>query len=150
MKNYKNIELLICPSCAGQMSLGEFRPGDKIARCNYCGKVIDLPDNDGPENQSTTTETESIEKGKNYYRKTTSRVTRSSISSADLTPFEDLFKDQFNMNKSETTITRNGVEIAPEEIEKLLQELPGGFSIGEKGLVKTKRSFLSRVFKIEN
>jgi uncharacterized Zn finger protein (UPF0148 family) len=37
-------ELLKCPSCGGPMQLGEFKPGDKIAQCPYCGKVVDLPD----------------------------------------------------------------------------------------------------------
>ncbi len=40
-------EILTCPACSGPMQLDEFRPGDKIARCPYCGKVVDLPDGPG-------------------------------------------------------------------------------------------------------
>jgi hypothetical protein len=35
---------LICPSCSGAMKLAEAKPGDKIAKCEYCNTVVDLPD----------------------------------------------------------------------------------------------------------
>lgn len=35
---------LKCPSCSGQMKLAEAKPGDKIAKCEYCHTVVDLPD----------------------------------------------------------------------------------------------------------
>lgn len=35
---------LICPSCSGQMKLAEAKPGDKIAKCEYCNTIVDLPD----------------------------------------------------------------------------------------------------------
>ena len=35
---------LKCPSCNGQMKLAEAKPGDKIAKCEYCDTVVDLPD----------------------------------------------------------------------------------------------------------
>lgn len=35
---------LICPSCSGQMKLAEAKPGDKIAKCEYCYTIVDLPD----------------------------------------------------------------------------------------------------------
>lgn len=39
---------MACPSCSGPMELKESKPGDKIAACPYCGKVIDLPDGKVP------------------------------------------------------------------------------------------------------
>jgi hypothetical protein len=35
---------LKCPSCSGQMVIAEAKPGDKIAKCQYCDTVVDLPD----------------------------------------------------------------------------------------------------------
>lgn len=35
---------LICPTCSGQMKLAEAKPGDKIAKCEYCNTIVDLPD----------------------------------------------------------------------------------------------------------
>ena len=35
---------LLCPTCSGQMMLTEVRPGDKIAKCEYCNTIVDLPD----------------------------------------------------------------------------------------------------------
>jgi hypothetical protein len=138
MKNDIEIELLICPSCGGQMSLDEFKPGDKIAKCNYCGKVIDLPDTDDKDFKSTTTETESIEQGENYYRKTTTRVTRSVSSSTDFNQFEDLFTNQFHLSSSDINIFPKGIQIEPENMDKLFKDFP-----------KTKKSFLHRLFKIK-
>jgi hypothetical protein len=36
--------VLKCPSCSGQMTLTEAKPGDKIAKCEYCNTIVDLPD----------------------------------------------------------------------------------------------------------
>ena len=36
--------ILKCPSCSGQMTLAEAKPGDKIAKCEYCHTIVDLPD----------------------------------------------------------------------------------------------------------
>lgn len=36
--------VLKCPSCSGQMILTEAKPGDKIAKCQYCDTIVDLPD----------------------------------------------------------------------------------------------------------
>ncbi len=35
---------LKCPSCSAQMELTFIAPGDKAARCPYCGTLVDLPD----------------------------------------------------------------------------------------------------------
>ena len=35
---------LICPTCSGQMMLTEAKPGDKIAKCEYCNTIVDLPE----------------------------------------------------------------------------------------------------------
>lgn len=37
-------KVLKCPSCSGQMILAEAKPGDKIAKCQYCNTIVDLPD----------------------------------------------------------------------------------------------------------
>jgi len=38
-----------CPRCGGDVEIFFLAPGDKAARCRYCGTVVDLPDDDRTE-----------------------------------------------------------------------------------------------------
>ncbi len=83
---------LKCPSCNAQMELSFLTPRDKIARCGYCGTVVDLPDGPaptGPDARATdrpgdvggatkeeTTEVEQEKVGDGYRVRTTVRVTK--------------------------------------------------------------------------
>ena len=68
---------LICPRCSAAMELALFAPGDKIARCPYCGAVIDLDDPSPGGEEVTEYEEETI--GKDSVTRKKVRVVKRSV-----------------------------------------------------------------------
>ena len=74
---------LKCPSCAGPMKLAHFTPTDKIAKCPYCGKIIDLPD-DGSNAKEKITEFSERKEGRDYVVDRAVKVTERNVEFNDL------------------------------------------------------------------
>ena len=143
-------ELLKCPSCGGPMQLGEFKPGDKIAQCPYCGKIVDLPDDQTT--QKVTEIEEHSQDGKARMRrkvKVTETQSTAAAGALDGAEINDLFAQvrqafeksadpanpgagikgvvnrQTVKTSFTTTVTRSGsgeVQL-PDEVQKLIRNL---------------------------
>ena len=85
---------LRCPSCSGPMDIQYIKPNDKIARCPYCEKVVDLPDK-ALSGKKKITHIKQNETGKGFRKSRTVRVVESEFSKdyeANATSKEDVEK----------------------------------------------------------
>ncbi len=86
---------LKCPSCHAQMTLEFVAPGDKVAKCPYCGTIVDLSEGAGGAwpgleeglpgaAHGKTTEVEEEEVGRGYRVRRVVRVTEHTAVSEEL------------------------------------------------------------------
>ena len=158
------------------MKLEYFAPGDKAAKCPFCGAVVDLPDEGGFVSKEKITEFEEQKKGLGYTVKRSVRVlersnveTSENEGSADelVNQVQDLFSQLQSRDLktsgstssekafSATFTSVDGGDELPESAKAMMRDmgveafpdLPEGASVTcQSAGKKKKRSFWKRLF----
>jgi len=110
---------LKCGSCGAPMEITLFAPGDKIAKCPFCGTTVDLPD-DQQETREKISEYNEHEQGEGYSKKRVVKITeRSSTTTVNNENFADEMMDQLKHIMDDLSHGRANAQTVSEDGQKV-------------------------------